>query len=169
MPDRCYARARVPKLEAAVWIQASPARVWEVAQDYGRRGEWDSRISGATWIGDTPLGVGARVRYRFRGGLGTRFWMEAVYVVFEPGRRSGVRFDRVSWASPFRTAGGAWELTPDRDGTRFTTRFSYELRWGWWGRFLDRAFVRAAAQRETTESLQRLKALLERSGGPRAE
>ena len=149
------------RLEASVRIDVSPAVAWSYVQDTRRRMEWDRRVLSVENLTGLPLGVGSRLRVTFLGMFSMRFWMEGTYHAFRPGHLSTIRFEKTSPLCPFVSAGGAWSFTPEGDGTRFATRFRYELRGGRPARLFDAAFVRGRVRRETEESLQLLKERLE--------
>lgn len=144
----------------SVVVPAAVADVFAYAQDYDRRGEWDVRVKGAERLTAAPLGAGSRVRYTFKGMPGMTFWLEVDYITYQPPRSSAIKVVRGSWGSMYREAAGSWHFEEVEGGTRFTTKFSYTLRWGPLGRLMDRLFVRRMSVQETRKSLQNLRRAL---------
>ena len=144
----------------SVVVPVAVADVFSYVQDYDRRSEWDVRVKNAERLTAAPLGAGARVRYTFNGILGMTFWLEVDYIAYQPPQQSAIKVVRGSWGSIYREAAGSWHFEEVKEGTRFTTKFSYTLRWGAIGRLMDRLFVRRMSVLETRESLQNLRRIL---------
>lgn len=101
-----------PHVEVETFVEAPPERVWEVAVDLTRMGEWSSENKGGEWLEAEPA-LGSRFRGRNQR---EDFAWETVSVIteFDPPRR-------LAWAvgDPDKPA-ATWryELTPEAGGTR---------------------------------------------------
>ena len=151
-------------IEATLEIHAPVNDVWTYLQDFELRSSWDLRLRSVTSLTPPPLGVNSRLRYYFSWGP-LHFWMEAKYITFVPNTHSSIHFDRVSLLCLVRSAAGSWHLKATENGTLFQTKFSYRLKYGFYGRFLDRLFFRKTLEQETAQSLDNLKRLLENKKG----
>lgn len=151
-------------IEATLEIHAPLTEVWNYLQDFKRRSLWDVRLRSVTSLTPLPLCVGSLLQYHFAWGF-LRFWMEAKYIAFVPNSHSSVRFDRVSFLCLVHSAAGSWHLNATETGTEFHTKFSYRLKYGFYGRWLDRLFFRKTLENETKQSLENLKRLIENKKG----
>jgi hypothetical protein len=79
------------------------------------------------------------------------------YKLHRPLRQSTFEFWSDDPRSLLRRGVGLWLYTPLGDGTvRFSTSYTYEVRWGILGRVIDRLVFRPFFQRETERSFRRL-------------
>lgn len=142
--------------EESLVIASSPARLFALTQDYGRRLEWDPFLRSAVLLGDArEAGVGARALCVARSGLR----METEYVSFTPPCSTAVKMTRGPWF--IARFAGAWhfeELAPDTTRVRF--RYSVQGRPRWLRRLLDPILTRFFA-RDTLRRLAALKAAAE--------
>lgn len=103
-----------PTVEVEMFIEAPPARVWELMTDIVLMGQWSPEYQGGEWLdGATGPTVGAR--FKGRNKRQDREW-ESVSTVIEaePGRA-------VAWAvGDANNAAATWrfDLTPQGTGTR---------------------------------------------------
>jgi len=137
-------------IEESVEIRATPERVFDFVQDAVQRHTWDEGVLSAQRRGEELA-----IRYRVFGPLSCE--MVFVYTLFDRPKRSAVKLVRSSGACMFSSAGGAWFYEPTRDGTRFTTKFTYRTRG------IPAVLVRGSIAKATRRSLARLKAQLEGS------
>jgi hypothetical protein len=103
------------EISASILLAAPPERVWAVAMNWQRQGEWIP----ATWVrGGT--GVGGRVRART--GLGPLGFTDTMVITqWDPPRRCAVRhIGPVAWGT------GLFEVVPRGEQSEF--RWSEEVR-----------------------------------------
>ncbi len=111
-------------------VQADPAQVFALTQDYSRRLSWDPFLRRAELVGGASApGVGVRAWCVARSGLG----METEYVSFAPPRIAAVKMTRGPWV--LKSFGGAWEFTavgPGATSVAFRYQFRMRPRWLAW-------------------------------------
>jgi ribosome-associated toxin RatA of RatAB toxin-antitoxin module len=156
----------MPAIESSIEIAAEPADVFDLAQDYQLRLEWDPFLRAMRFRdGATQAAVGVRVWVRARTGLA----MEVVYVALERPRRVAMKMVAGPWF--FEHFAGTWrfdEVGPTR--TRVGFKYNFETRGRWLRPALNpligRVFARDVARRlqglkhaaEHTDILERLRA-----------
>jgi hypothetical protein len=74
---------------------------------------------------------------------------------------SGLKFWSDHPLSLIKEGAGYWRYVPTDDGVRFLTRFDYRVRWGWFGKLLDRFLFRPVFGWGTAWSFDRLRLWLE--------
>jgi hypothetical protein len=80
--------------EESILIDASPASLFRLSQDYERRLEWDSYLCSASLIGGAQeAGLGVRALCVTKRGS----TMETEYVSFNPPRATVVKMTRGPW------------------------------------------------------------------------
>lgn len=103
-----------PTVEVDTYVDAPPERVWEIATDLTRMGEWSSENKGGTWIdGDGPK-LGVRFEGRNEHPAIGEWTTTAVVTECDSPRR-------FTWAiGDPEDAAATWrfELVPEGDGTR---------------------------------------------------
>jgi hypothetical protein len=141
--------------EESVEIEASPAALFRLSQDYGRRLEWDPFLRSAALLGNArEAGLGVRAVCVARSGWA----METEYVSFHPPRAVAVTMTRGPWF--LERFAGSWrfeEIGPGR--TRVGFRYSLRARPRQVSWLLARVFVW-----DTRRRLQALKAAVEKRG-----
>src|SRR5689334_1021993 len=156
----------MPTFEQSIEINATPADLFRLTQDYNHRLDWDPFLKEARLIGGArAAGLGARARCVARSGLG----METEYVSFNPPKTVAVKMTR--GPAIIGSFAGSWrfqELAPGR--TRVIFRYHMAAAPRWLGMVLDPimrlVFTHDVAKRlaalkrtvETTDLLQRLAA-----------
>ena len=105
----------LPTVQVDIFINASPASVWELATDLNRVGEWSPEYQGGEWIdGATGPVVGAR--FSGRNKRGDREW-ESTSTVTE-----AIPSQTFAWAVGAHPSNPAatwrFDLTPEAAGTR---------------------------------------------------
>jgi uncharacterized protein YndB with AHSA1/START domain len=104
-----FTRSPEPRLEEAIVIAATPARVWALVTDLSRMSAWSPQVV-LTRVRGGAVGLGTRaINLNRRGYL---FWPTTTRVVaFQPVRRLALRVtqNRTVWA---------FDLEPDDGGTR---------------------------------------------------
>jgi ribosome-associated toxin RatA of RatAB toxin-antitoxin module len=160
----------MPVIESSTEIAAGQADLFDLAQDYGSRLEWDPFLKSMRFQGGAEeAAVGVRVRVRAKNGLA----MEVVYVALD--RPRSVAMKMVDGPRFFEHLAGTWRFDALGSArTRVTFKYSFETRWRWLRRplnsIVDRVFARDVARRleglkraaEDTDVLERL--LTRRSG-----
>lgn len=98
--------------EASVTVAAPAERVWSLASDVTRMGEWSPENTGAQWVEGTPGEVGARFKGRNRRGRAT--WSTTCEVTeSQPGRV----FAFAVGSAQKPSCVWRYELTPLADGS----------------------------------------------------
>ena len=105
---------KLPTVEAEIFIQAAPERVWQLVTDIVLMGEWSPEYDGGEWLdGATGAVIGAR--FRGRNSRRDRGW-ETVSTVIEAEKGSSF-----AWAvGDPDNAAATWRfaLTAEGNGTR---------------------------------------------------
>jgi ribosome-associated toxin RatA of RatAB toxin-antitoxin module len=130
------------RCEQRIEIEATPADLFALTQDYSLRLEWDPFLRSATLVGGAAVAaIGVRALCVSRGGVG----METEYVSFDPPRTTAVKMTRGPWF--LASFAGAWrfeEVAPGR--TRVEFRYNLRARPAWLSALLTPLFVRAVAR-----------------------
>jgi hypothetical protein len=149
---------RLPRprpLHVAVRLRTSVERLWSVTQDHHLHPTWDHRFSRIHLLADT-IRTGTSMLYE-RSLLGLTIRGHGRYKLHRPLRQSTFEFWSDDPRSLIRRGVGLWLYTPLGDGTvRFSTSYTYEVRWGLLGRLIDRLIFRPFFQSETERSFRRL-------------
>jgi hypothetical protein len=148
--------------EAAVHVDASPAEVYAAVSDVTRMGEWSPETVSCEWLdGTTGPTVGASFKGRNKRGI-ARWSTRPQVVAAEPGREFAfVVDDTTKWS---------FRCEPEGNGTRLVESFEMladvPRRYVWAERYVmgikDR---RADLERGMAETIQRIKAAVERAPG----
>jgi len=145
--------------DESVEIDAEPAALFGLSQDYGRRLEWDPFLRSACLVGDaTEAGVGVRALCVARSGWS----METEYVSFNPPRATAVKMTNGPWF--LGSFAGSWrfeEVAPGR--TRVGFRYNLEARPAWLSWLFTPVLSRVFA-RDSRDRLRALKDFVERRG-----
>ena len=115
----------MPVIERSVEVRAPRGALFDLAQDYYVRTEWDPFLREMRFLGGaTEAAPGVRVRVRARNGLS----MEVEYVTVARPERVAVRITRGPFF--FENFAGSW-LFQDAGGgvTRVVFRYSFRTRW----------------------------------------
>ena len=146
-------------IEHTIEIAASPAGLFRLTQDYGRRLEWDPFLKSAGLIsGAETAGLGVRAVCVSRYGLA----METEYVSFNPPRVTAVRMTRGPLI--IECFAGSWHFEEIEHGTT-RVRFNYDFRarpriLSW----LLKPILTWVFSRDTRKRLLALKAAVENRG-----
>jgi hypothetical protein len=79
--------------EESIEVDAAPAEMFGLSQNYGRRLECDPFLRSASLDGARAAGVGVRAVFVVRSGWA----METEYIRFNPPRTNAVRMARETW------------------------------------------------------------------------
>jgi ribosome-associated toxin RatA of RatAB toxin-antitoxin module len=147
----------------SIVIDAPPAALFALSQDYNRRLEWDPFLRSATLSnGAREPAVGVRALCVDRNGTA----METEYVSFNPPRAVAIKMTRGPWF--LKSFAGSWRFEEVEPG-RTRVSFEYSLRarprpLSW---FLNPILARVFA-RDTRRRLEALKKSVEEQGLLRA-
>ncbi len=156
----------MPLIESSIEIAADQTDVFDLAQDYGLRLEWDPFLKAMRFQdGASEPAVGVRVWVRAKNGLS----MQVVYLTLD--RPRSVAMKMVEGPRFFKHFAGTWRFEPiGPRRTRVSFKYSFETRWivlrSVLNAVIDRVFARDIARRlqglkhaaEDTNILQRLRA-----------
>ena len=140
-------------------LRASPARVWQSVEDISTHPEWMHDAVVIAFLTEQHEGVGAEFTCLTRVGP---FRTHDVLRVteWEPGAVMGIAHTGVVEGS------GRFTLTPDANGTAFC--WEEVLRFPWWmGGPVGERVAKPLLGHVWRKNLQELKAIVERSAGPR--
>jgi ribosome-associated toxin RatA of RatAB toxin-antitoxin module len=127
----------MPTIETTLAIAAPAAIVFDLAQDYGLRRDWDPFVRAIRSEGGGAPAVGARVWVKAKNAM----TMTVAYVAFDRPRRVAVTM--VSRSRLFERFAGSWSFearAPDRTDVVF--RYGFETRLRWLRPLLDRVIAR---------------------------
>ncbi len=146
-------------------LRAPLEDLWEYTQNPERHERWDLRFSRIEYLSRLDDSEPQRFLYSTRIGLGLaiRGEGESVGEREAPGgtRNSSLRFWSNDPKSLIREGSGYWKYIPTGDGVRFLTLYRYDVRFGWIGRYLDRAVFQPLMGWATAWSFDRLRLWLE--------
>ncbi|WP_437517607.1 SRPBCC family protein [Sorangium sp. So ce1099] len=149
---------RLPRpapIHVRVRLRTTVERLWEVTQDHRLHPSWDHRFSRIFMLGEV-IQTGTAMRYE-KDLLGLTIRGGGRYKLHRPCQQSTFEFWSEDPRSLIRRGVGLWLYRPAADGSvEFSTSYTYEVRWGALGRWIDRALFRPLFQRETERSFRRL-------------
>ncbi len=148
----------MPGHTESITIERSPREVFVYMDDVSREREWQPHLREAEQTPDGPTVVGTRRRYESEF-LGKRLRNTYVVQVFEPEKR--VVLESTPDSAMHARTEIRWE--PSGDGTRVT--MSIDGKPSGVLRFVPRAVLENAFQKEIRDALARLKQRLESAGG----
>lgn len=137
-----------------IWIAAPAGAVFDLAQDYQLRLEWDPFLKAMRFRnGATEAAVGIRVWVRARNGL----TMEVEYITLR--RPDLVAMRMVDGPRLFKRFAGSWRFHSEDGGTRVVFRYGFKARWL---RSLIEPIVALILARNVRQRLLGLKEAIER-------
>jgi len=144
-------------IHVSVKLRASAQTVWDITQDHVEHPNWDHRFSRIIMLSDT-IRTGTDMMYeKTICGITIRGWGR--YKLHRPVKQSTFEFGSDDVRSLIRRGVGLWLYRPRPGGVlEFSTSYTYDVRWGLFGRLFDRLVFRPFFQRETERSFQRLAA-----------
>src|SRR6185295_10002453 len=147
----------MPVVEGQLAIGAPQEAVFDLAQDYDARLDWDPFLSRITFRdGATAAAVGVKVWVRAKNGLS----MEVVYVTYDRPRSTAMKM--IDGPRFFERFAGTWKFDRVADGrTDVTFRYNFETRWRVLRPFLNPS-ISAVFGRDIRLRLRGLKGAAER-------
>ena len=149
----------MPIAEGRLHITASQADLFDLAQDYDLRLEWDPFLRQIRLPdGGAPNGVGTRVWVRAKNGLS----MEVIYVAFD--RPRTVAMKMTEGPRVFKRFAGTWRFERRTERlTEVTFRYSFETTWSFLRPMLN-PVIRSVLTRDIRHRLEGLKRGAEKGG-----
>lgn len=146
----------MPHIERTIQIQASPDEVFRVLTDLDRLPDWSTITVSTHEVPDSALQVGSTFRQTLRI-LGRT--IDCDWRVSELDTPHRVAYEATA------PGGGelrmAQQVRADGAGSQIELDLDYQLRGGFAGELLDRAYMERRNEREAEHSLHNLKELLE--------
>jgi hypothetical protein len=144
-----------PPIHVEVSLRTTRQALWDVTQDHRVHPDWDHRFSRIALLDDT-IRTGTRMTYE-KSILGVTIRGWGRYKLHRPMRQSTFEFGSTDARSLIRRGVGLWLYRERGDGrVVFSTSYTYDVRWGVFGRIVDRLAFRPLFQRETERSFRRL-------------
>lgn len=143
------------RIEAKVEIRAPLEKVFDYVADVSdNHPKFFHFVKKVEATSEVKRGSGSTFRYEVKSG-GIKNWFENKVIKY-------VENEVMEWKS---IAGmkneGRWAFAPTEKGTEVTFLMDYELPASYLGKVLDKLFVERQNRKDISESLQRLKAILE--------
>lgn len=137
-------------------INAPVDIVWQTLADIGAIEKWNPGVRASHLTSQQDIGVGAA---RFCD-LGGKNYLNETVVVWQPEAQLTMRITATNM--PFASADIQFFLHADQEGnTAVTVSPRYQLKWGLFGRLLNRLYVGAAYKKGMEALLAGLKAYVE--------
>lgn len=139
------------RLEERIDIDAPPAIVWGILDDFSGVATWAPYLRSSAPVGDQKTGVGSyRVMQHFWG-----FRLEESVIEWKEGR--GYAFEAVKVPYPIRDVRESWQMDPGPERVTVTTQVEYDMHLGALGHTLDAILVSHLVRREMRGGLRGLK------------
>jgi ribosome-associated toxin RatA of RatAB toxin-antitoxin module len=150
----------MPIAEGRIHVAASQADVFDLAQDYDRRLEWDPFLRQIRMPdGAAANGVGARVWVVAKNGLS----MEVIYIAFD--RPRTVAMKMTEGPRMFKHFAGTWRFERRTERlTEVTFRYGFETTWSFLRPMLN-PVIRSVLTRDIRRRLEGLERGAEGGGG----
>ncbi len=142
----------------SIRISASPEQVWAVLADIGSICEWNPGVKRSEQTSPGDVGFGATRRCE----LGGKNYLDEEVVVFDPNRRITIRITDTNL--PFNFADIRFSLELSGSDTIVIVSPEYQLKFGVFGRILDKLMVHAQYRKGMRDLLRGLKAHVETKG-----
>lgn len=142
-------------IHVSVRLPTTVHALWNLTQDHRIHPDWDHRFDGIILLADR-IETGTRMSYeKTILGITIRGW--GLYKLHRPLKQSTFEFGSEDPRSLIRRGVGLWLYRPLANGlVEFATSYTYETRWGLFGRVFDRCVFRPLFQLETERSFRRL-------------
>jgi len=151
------------RIEKSVEIKASPEKVWGMLA-LDRWPEW--QVVGG--IGSLQIEKGVKFtsevntpedKYRVGASARPITYDQLTFKVTE-----SLKNEKITYLieETGRESTITYVLEPVEDGTKLTYAVSYEMPWGFFGKFLEKVFAKRIGERQLEKSLEKLKSILEK-------
>jgi hypothetical protein len=136
---------------AVIDLNASQSKVWNVLQDFSNVYLWAPSVTESHALGNKTIGVGAG-RHCKLDGFGEideyiTTWQEGTGFVYN-----------VTPLGPLDNAHSSWWLSAnDEHNTRLKVVFSYDIRFGLFGRIMHKLIMRSKLEKSLPETLKAVK------------
>lgn len=153
--------ARLPRpkpIHVAVVLPTTVEKCWDLTQDHVIHPTWDHRFDTITMLTDDDgvIRTGTSMLYE-KTILGITIRGTGRYKLHRSMCQSTFEFGTDDRRSLIRKGVGLWRYRRTSDGqVELSTSYTYEVRWGLFGRLFDRMVFRPLFQRETEKSFERL-------------
>jgi hypothetical protein len=160
--------AKAAPIYVEIRVRAPMSELWHHTQTPDIHSRWDLRFTAIDYLPRSNPSEPQRFRYTTRIGP----WAiagegETVGNQERPERHtSALQFGSDDRKSIIKQGSGYWQYIQTDDGIRFLTQYSYELRWGTFGSWVDRLVFRRLISWATAWSFDRLRLWLERDLDP---
>ena len=150
------------RIEESIEIKASPEKVWEMLA-LDRFQEWTVGLA-SRMLDTKDLEFTSEVhtpedKYR----VGASAFAPADKMTFKV--TESLKNEKITYLLDEESRKNAGtitlELEPVEDGTKLTYATEYEMPWGAFGRFLEKAFSKRIGERDLKKSLEKMKSILE--------
>ena len=139
------------KVSSVIDLRAPQSKVWEVLKDFPNVYLWAPSVQESHAIGNKEFGVGAG-RHCKLDGFGE---IDEYITVWQEG--SGFVYD-VTPLGPLNRAFSSWWLTANNDhSTRLEVVFSYDIRFGIFGRIMHKLIMRSKLEKSLPDTLKAVK------------
>ncbi len=140
----------------SITIDALSRDVWEVLADIGSIALWNPGVEHSKQTSEGDVAVGATRRCE----LGGKNFLNEEIVLFEPYRQMTICITDSNL--PFQFADIRFTLESNGEQTIVSVSPDYQLKYGWFGRVLDKLIVRAQYRKGMQGLLVGLKRYVER-------
>ena len=145
------------EFEEQVTVSAPAEKVWDSLADIGNIYVWNPGVVHSEQTTPGEVGLGACRRCH----LGGKNFLKEEVVEFERPYKLTMRITDTNL--PFKTADIRFWVEPQGDETLVTVSPTYQLKFGWLGRFLDWVIVRSQYRKGMRDLLRGLKEYVEKS------
>ena len=151
------------RIEKSIEIKAPPEKIWEMLA-LDRWSEW--QVVGG--IGSMQIEKGVRFtsevntpedKYQVGASAQPTTYDKLTFKVTE-----SLKNEKITYLieEPGRNSTITYVLQPVEDGTELTHLVGYEMPWGIFGKFLEKAFAKRMGEGQLEKSLEKLKSILEK-------
>jgi uncharacterized protein YndB with AHSA1/START domain len=150
-------------IEKSIEIKATPEKVWEMLA-LDRWSEW--QVIGGLGSLQIEKGVtftsevnSSEDKYRVGTSAQPTTYDKLTFKVTESFKNEKITY---LTEEPGRKSTITYVLEPVEDGTKLTHLVDYEMPWGVFGKFLEKAFAKRMGEGQLKKSLEKLKGILEK-------
>lgn len=145
------------KIVVEVEIDAPLPIIWDRSQEPTQHLLWDIRFSEIAYLETYDDKGRQALRYRTKIGFGIAVEGRGYYAHSKHHEQSVFLFDSNDWKSLITNGRGLWLYRDKGSHTFFKTVFDYEIRFGIFGRIIDRLFFRPLFQLTTEWGFETLR------------